>query len=180
MGFLDIIILILLLIGLYKGIKNGFFVEIASLVAFVIGVFIAIKFSYLVKSFLEGFVSWNPQTIQITAFILTLILLVIGVHLLAKIFTKIADFAFLGWVNKVAGGIFSVLKTALLIGIFLNLVQKINSDNQFISKEKQEKSIFYKPILTTTAFLMPMLTRWVDDIKKSYEETTSNVDDTIS
>jgi membrane protein required for colicin V production len=76
-----------------------------------------------VKSLLEGFVSWNPQTIQITAFILTLILVVIGVHLLAKIFTKIADFAFLGWVNKLAGGIFSVLKTALLIGIFLNLVQ---------------------------------------------------------
>jgi membrane protein required for colicin V production len=102
-------------------------------------------------------------------------LVVIGVHLLAKIFTKIADFAFLGWVNKLAGGIFSVLKTALLIGIFLNLVQKININNQFISKEKQEKSIFYKPILTTTAFLMPMLTRWIDDIKKSYDETTSTL-----
>ncbi|HRZ32984.1 MAG TPA: CvpA family protein, partial [Flavobacterium sp.] len=72
------------------------------------------------------------------------------------------------------------LKTALLIGIFLNLVQKINSENQFISKEKQEKSIFYKPILTTTAFLMPMITNWIDDVKKSYEETTSNVDDTTS
>jgi len=180
MNFLDITIGILLVFSLYNGIKNGVFVEIASIISFILGVFLAIKFSYLVKSFLEGFVSWNPQTIQITAFILTLIFVVIGVHLLAKIFTKIADFAFLGWVNKLAGGIFSVLKTALLIGVFLNLVQKINSENQFISKEKQEKSIFYKPILTTTAFLMPMITNWIDDVKKSYEETTSNVDDTTS
>ena len=173
MNFLDITIGILLVFSLYNGIKNGVFVEIASIISFILGVFLAIKFSYLVKSFLEGFVSWNPQNIQITAFILTLILVVIGVHLLAKIFTKIADFAFLGWVNKLAGAIFSVVKTALLIGIVLNLVQKVNIDNQFISKEKQEKSVFYRPILDTTSFMMPMVTNWIEDVKKVYEETTS-------
>lgn len=170
---MDIAIGIILIIGLYYGIKNGLFVEIASIISFILGVFLAIKFSYLVKGFLDGFVNWNPQTIQITAFVLTLILVVIGVHLLAKIFTKIADFAFLGWTNKLAGGIFSGLKTALLIGIVLNLVQKINVDNQLISKEKQEKSIFYRPILDTTAFMLPMVTKWIDDVKKVYEETTS-------
>ncbi len=170
---MDIAIGIILIIGLYYGIKNGLFVEIASIISFILGVFLAIKFSYLVKGFLEGFVSWNPKTIQVTAFVLTLILVVIGVHLLAKIFTKIADFAFLGWANKLAGGIFSVLKTALLIGIVLNLVQKINVDNQLISKEKQDKSIFYRPILDTTSFVMPMVTKWIDDVKKVYEETTS-------
>lgn len=170
---MDIAIGILLIIGLYYGIKNGFFVEIASVISFVLGVFLAIKFSYLVRGFLGDFVSWNPQTIQIASFVLTLILVVIGVHFLAKIFTKIADFAFLGWANKLAGGIFSVLKTALLIGIVLNLVQKINADNQLISKEKQNNSFFYKPILDTTAFVMPMVTNWIDDVKKAYEETTS-------
>lgn len=170
---MDIIIGILLIIGLYQGIKNGLFVEIASIVSFILGVFLAIKFSYVVKSFLEDFVSWNPQSIQITAFVLTLILVVIGVHLLAKIFTKVADFAFLGWANKLAGGVFSVLKTALLIGIVLNLLQKINIDNQFISKEKQENSLLYRPIVETTAFMMPMVTNWIDDVKAIYKETIS-------
>lgn len=170
---MDITFGIILIIGLYYGIKNGLFVEIASIISFILGVFLAIKFSYLVKDFLESLVNWNPQTIQITAFVLTLILVLIGVHLLAKIFTKIADFAFLGWANKLAGGIFSILKTALLIGIVLNLVQKINIDNQLISKEKQDKSIFYRPILDTTAFIMPMVTNWIDDVKKAYEESTS-------
>lgn len=170
---MDFVIGILLIIGLYQGIKNGLFVEIASIVSFILGVFLAIKFSYLAKGFLEGFVSWNAKTIQITAFVLTLILVVIGVHLLAKIFTKIADFAFLGWANKLAGGIFSVLKTALLIGIVLHLVQKINVDNQLISKEKQEKSLLYRPILDTTAFMMPMVTNWIDDVKAIYKETIS-------
>jgi membrane protein required for colicin V production len=170
---MDIAIGILLIIGLYQGIKNGLFVEIASIISFILGVFIAIKFSYLVKGFLEGFVSWNPQTVQITSFVITLILVVIGVHLLAKIFTKIASFAFLGWINKLAGGVFSVIKTALLLGIVLNLVQKINVDNQLISEEKQDNSIFYRPILDTTAFMMPMVNEWIEDVKELYEETTS-------
>lgn len=170
---MDFAIGILLIIGLYQGIKNGLFVEIASIISFILGVFIAIKFSYIVKSFLEDFVSWNPQTVQITSFVITLILVVIGVHLLAKIFTKIASFAFLGWINKLAGGVFSVIKTALLIGIVLNLVQKINLDNQLISEEKQDNSIFYRPILDTTAFIMPMVTNWIEDVKAIYEETTS-------
>ncbi|MEZ4838241.1 CvpA family protein [Flavobacterium sp.] len=170
---MDFAIGVLLIIGLYQGIKNGLFVEIASIISFILGVFLAIKFSYLVKGFLDDFVSWNPQTIQITSFVLTLILVVIAVHLLAKIFTKIADFAFLGWANKLAGGIFSVLKTTLLIGIVLNLIQKINVENQLISKEKQDKSIFYRPILETTSFMMPMVTNWIDNVKKTYEETTS-------
>ncbi|MDP2160263.1 MAG: CvpA family protein [Flavobacterium sp.] len=170
---MDFAIGILLIIGLYQGIKNGLFVEIASIISFILGVFIAIKFSYVVKSFLEDFVSWNPQTVQITSFVITLILVVVGVHLLAKIFTKIASFAFLGWINKLAGGIFSVLKTALLIGIVLHLVQKINLDNQLISEEKQDNSIFYRPILDTTAFIMPMVTNWIEDVKAIYEETTS-------
>ncbi|WP_333693388.1 CvpA family protein [Flavobacterium sp.] len=170
---MDIAIGILLIIGLYHGIKNGLFVEIASFISFVLGIFLAIKFSYLVRGFLEGSVSWNPQTLQISAFVITLILVVIGVHLLAKIFTKIADFAFLGWANKLGGGVFGVLKTVLIIGVVLNLIQKINLDNQLISKEKQEKSVFYRPILDTTAFILPMVPNWVDDVKKMYEDTTS-------
>ena len=55
----------------------------------------------------------------------------------------------------------------------MNLVQKINVDNQLISEEKQDNSIFYRPILDTTAFMMPMVNEWIEDVKELYEETTS-------
>ena len=53
MGFLDIILAMLLIYGLYKGLKNGFFVEIASLVALIAGLFGAIHFSYIVGDYLS-------------------------------------------------------------------------------------------------------------------------------
>lgn len=171
MGFIDIIIIILLLIGLYKGIKNGFFVEIASLVAFVIGVFLAIKFSYLVKDTLSNWVDWSPETVQITAFALTIVLVIAIVHLSAALFTKIADFAFLGWVNTLFGGIFGVLKSMLALGIFLTLVQKANVDNFLISKQKQEASVFYQPLQKAVVYLFPIVTEWVEEAKATYEES---------
>ena len=170
MGFIDVIIIILLLIGLYKGIKNGFFVEIASLVAFVIGVFIAIKFSYLVKDIIVNWVNWSPETVQITAFALTIVLVIAIIHLSAALFTKIADFAFLGWVNTLFGGIFGVLKSMLALGIFLTLVQKVNIDDVLISKEKQEASIFYRPLQNAVVYIFPIVSEWVDEAKETFEE----------
>lgn len=164
MGIIDIVLSGLLGYGCYKGIKNGLFVELASLVSFVLGVYLAIKFSYVTQSFLEGMVDWSPKTIQVMSFVLTLIVVVVGIHLLAKIFTKIADFAFLGWVNKLAGAFFALLKTALLLGIVLSLFQKVNVNDMLVSKEKQENSLLFNPIMATADFVLPVVKNWFEDL----------------
>jgi membrane protein required for colicin V production len=116
MSFIDIVFAVLLGFAVYKELKNGLFVEVASFVALILGIYLAIKFSNLVGAIFTGFVpSWNPKYIEITAFIITFIMVLIGIHLSAKILTKLADFAFLGWINKFAGVIFSLLKTKITI-----------------------------------------------------------------
>ena len=47
MGILDIVLGLLLIYGLYKGLKNGLFVEIASIIALIAGLYGAIHFSYI-------------------------------------------------------------------------------------------------------------------------------------
>jgi membrane protein required for colicin V production len=165
-SWMDFILGAFLLFGLFIGLKNGLFVELASIVSFIIGLFIAFKFSYLMRTLLEDHVSWDPNTIQICAFIITLLLVVIGIHLLAKIFTKIADFAFLGWLNRLAGGIVALVKSIILLGILLVLIGKINVDNAIISKEKQEASLFYQPIVKTTNWSLPFLADWLEEVKE--------------
>jgi membrane protein required for colicin V production len=169
-SWMDFILGAFLLFGLFIGLKNGLFVELASIVSFFIGLFIAFKFSYLMRAILEGHVSWDPNTIQICAFIITLLLVVIGIHLLAKIFTKIADFAFLGWLNRLAGGFVALLKSIILLGILLVLIGKINVDNAIISKEKQEASLFYQPIVKTTNWLLPFLADWLEEVKEEVKK----------
>lgn len=171
MGWMDIILGAFLLFGLFIGLKNGLFVELASTVSFLIGLFIAFKFSSFTRAILEDFVSWEPKTIQIVSFVLTLIIVIVGIHLLAKVFTKIASFAFLGWLNRLGGGIVSLVKTTLLLGIFLLLIEKVNVNNAIFSKEKQDTSLLYHPVVKTTNGLLPFLSGWMEEVKEEIEKS---------
>lgn len=166
MSFIDIIFAALLGYALYKGIKNGLFVELASLVALIAGIFIALKFSGFTKSILENNVSWNPKYIEIISFALTFIAVVAGIHLFAKVLTKIADFAFLGWVNKLAGAVFSMLKTILALSIVILLFEKINVNNMIAKQETLDESMFYNPIKKVSEFVYPQIEEWYDGFKE--------------
>jgi membrane protein required for colicin V production len=172
MGFLDIVLGSLLIYALYKGIKNGLFTELASLISLLLGIYIAIKFSYIVREIVAGHVSWSPKYIEIIAFGLTFIGVVLVVHVLAKVFTGIMDFAFLGWVNKLAGGLFSVVKTVLLLSILFNLFQKVNINNMITKEETLNNSIFYNPIQETSKYIYPSLQTWYNDFKNKKESDT--------
>ena len=166
MGFLDIILGVLLAIALFKGIKNGLFVELASLVSLLLGIYVAVKFSYFMKEFLGGFVKWNPNTVQVVAFVLTFMVVVIAVSILGKFLTGIADLAFLGWLNSLGGGFFRVLKTILIIGIVFKVFEKINYHNFLAKKETLDNSLFYNPIQKITGYLYPSIESWYDNLKK--------------
>jgi membrane protein required for colicin V production len=170
MSFLDIVLGALLVYALYKGIKNGLFVELASLISLVVGIFIAIKFSYLMRSLIESHVSWSPKYIEITAFGLTFLIVVVGIHLLAKVFTGIADFAYLGWLNKLGGAAFSILKTVLALSIVFNLFQKVNVNNMIVKEETLNNSVFYNPIQDVSKFIYPSLEEWYNAFKNNTKE----------
>ena len=53
MNIFDIIIAALLLFGFVRGVMKGLFVEVASLVALIAGVYGAIHFSYFIGDFLK-------------------------------------------------------------------------------------------------------------------------------
>ena len=166
MSFLDIVLGGLLCYSLYKGIKNGLFVELASFLSLILGIYIAIHFSAVIKTILSGWVNWNPYTIQVTAFILTFIIVVIGVYWLGKFLTTIADFAFLGWINSLGGGFFRVLKTVLIISVFLTIFEKINYHNYLAKKETLDKSLFFNPIQKVSGFIFPSIKKWYDKARR--------------
>jgi len=165
MDFIDVFLGIFLLYGLIRGLWNGFFVELASLVSLLLGIFIAIKFSYLMRAHLENHGAWSPKTIQVAAFALTFILVVVGVSLLGKIFTKLANFAALGFFNKLLGGIFGVLKTILMLSVLLNLFEKVNSNHAFADKETLDHSTLYNPVRAVSKFIYPSIEEWFTAFK---------------
>lgn len=175
MEFIDIIIGGFLLYGFLRGIWNGLFVELASFLSLLVGIWVALKFSYVLAEFIQSVVAWSPKTIMIVSFALTFILVFVGIALLAKIFTNLFSFAGLGIINKILGGVFGTLKMVLIVGVSLGIFEKINFGNHFAEKETLEKSIFYSPVLTTATSIYPSLQEWLlkQDFSKENQDDKS-------
>ncbi|MFX0556248.1 CvpA family protein [Maribacter sp. CXY002] len=146
MSFLDIILGLLLLWGLWKGLNNGLFVEIASIVALVAGIYGAIHFSYITGDYLSNKMEWNERNINLAAFIITFIIIVLVVNLAGKLLTKIADFAMLGLLNKIAGALFGTLKVTVILGALLIFLERMNENLGLLSEATLEESTLYRPL----------------------------------
>jgi membrane protein required for colicin V production len=155
MNILDIVIIVVLLYGFIKGIKEGLFVEAASLVALIAGVYGAIHFSYIASDFLKDKLNWEQKYITLLAFALTFAVLVIVISLIGKLLTKVADFAHLGWINKIAGGGFGALKWALIFSVILMIFDRFNNTISLVSQENKNKSMLYEPVKNLANTLFP-------------------------
>jgi len=145
-SFLDIIFGILLVWGLWKGLKNGLFIELASIVALIAGIYGAIHFSYYAGDYLSQQMDWEERYINLTAFVITFVLIILIVQLLARLLTKIAQFALLGWLNRLAGGIFGVVKVAVILGALLVFFDRVNTSAGLVKDESMEQSVLYEPL----------------------------------
>ncbi len=174
MGLLDILLGIPLIWGLWKGLKNGLFMEIASIIALVAGIYGAIHFSYITGDYLSERMDWDERNMSIAAFIITFILIIIVVNLVGKLLTKIVDFAMLGLLNKVAGAIFGVLKAAILLGALLIFFDRMDTQFSLLDEKTKEESILYRPIKDIGALIFDkVLTAEV--LEKDSSEKTINI-----
>lgn len=157
MSVIDIILAALILFGLIRGFMKGLFVEVASLLALVAGVYGAIHFSNFAADFLVEKVDWNEKTINIVAFAITFIVIVIVIALAGKALTKLANFAALGIINKLLGGLFGALKITVILSVVLIVFDKINSTIPFADEEDLEASVLYKPVKSLVPMILPSI-----------------------
>ncbi|TXE16312.1 CvpA family protein [Psychroserpens burtonensis] len=157
MAVIDIILGALLLFGLIRGVMKGLFVEVASLVALIAGVYGAIHFSDFAAKFLDSKLDWEEKYINIVAFAVTFTIIVLIIALAGKALTKLADFAALGILNKLAGGVFGALKFGLILSILFIVFDNMNNTIPFTDKQELEDSILYTPVKGLAPLIFPSL-----------------------
>ena len=157
MNTFDIIIAVVLLFGFVRGLMKGLFVEVASLVALVAGVYGAIHFSYFIGDWLQNSVNWDEKYVTLAAFAGTFVVIIVVVALLGKILTKIADFAALGLLNKLLGGIFGALKLGLILSVIFIFFGKMNDTIPFVNPESLSQSILYNPVKKIAPMIFPSI-----------------------
>lgn len=175
MSIIDIVLAALLLFGFIRGLFKGLFVEIASLLALVLGIYGAIHFSYFASEFLESKVDWNEKTVNIVAFAITFVIIVLLISLAGKALTKLANFAALGILNKLLGAVFGALKIGLILSVLLIVFNKLNDTLPFMEDDDIEKSVLYKPVKSLAPMIFPTIIKSGEELQINPEVESEEI-----
>ena len=153
----DLIFLTVFVWAAYRGFTNGFIIQIATFAALLLGIFGAIRFSGYINEILDAKTSVNSEYLPLVSFTVTFIIIVILVHLSARLFDKLLNAVALGFVNRLFGAIFSITKFALIISALLVILNNINSHTHFLPQDKIDQSKLYKPLSKLAPAIFPYL-----------------------
>lgn len=157
-NYIDIIFLIPLAYAVYKGLKNGFIIEFAGMIALFLGIWGAFELSDFTADFMINQMKIESSSIGLISFFITFILILIIVYLIAKVITKVIDAAALGVLNKILGLVFSLIKMVFILSVSVLMLKTYDKENKLITAEQQEESFLYKPI----SFMAPALFPYLD------------------
>lgn len=165
MNYIDIILGILLLLAAINGFSKGLISEVASLAALILGLWGAIKFSYITTDFLIENFNMHTKHLNVISFVITFVVIVVLVHIIGNTVSKLAETVLLGFANKLAGLVFGVLKSALILSVILVVFDKIDDDVHILSREAKENSRMYEPIRSFAPSIFPFIEGWEIDLK---------------
>lgn len=136
---IDIITIALVIAFFIRGYMQGVIVALFSVIAFIIGIIAALKLSELLASYLfeKGIVTSGWA--QLLSYIILFVGVVILVRLLAKAVETALEAVWMGWMNKLLGGIFYAFVNLVIISTFLWL----GNVSRLIPAEQVAASVTY-------------------------------------
>ena len=172
MNILDIIFLVPLLFAFYRGFKKGLIHMAASLLALILGIVGAIKLRPLFASLLDSVFTINPDYMNVIAFSVAFVTIVLVVHLLSYVVEKVIKAVALNLVNRLLGMAFGLMVTAFVISMILWPLNQVNAEKQIIKPKHIEGSLLYKPLSAFAPAIFPYLNKqdWKQYVPKKKEK----------
>jgi membrane protein required for colicin V production len=157
MNWIDIVIVVILILSMVMGFINGMVKEVASLAALILGIWGAIKFSGFTAEKLYDFFDMTGKYVGIISFIITFGIIVIIIHFIGILVDKVVDAASLGFVNRLLGIAFGLIKSMLIMSVSFVILNALDAQKTFLPKEKIEESMFFNPISDIAPAIFPVI-----------------------
>jgi len=156
MTVLDIIILGFIAIGILVGLCRGFFKELVGTVGLLIAILVANWVSPMGRSYALSMVSDDTAAL-VVVWILVFIAMMLAMKGIAYLLTKAMSAVSLGWLNRMAGGLFSGLKFFMIVALLVCLSNLISEKFEgFVLKPYLEESQIVPHILRISETIWKM------------------------
>lgn len=143
LSIVNIIILILFIPAIWSGISKGFVRQAAGLAALILGIWGAYTFGNIVSDYLTKLFEIDHKISSIIAFASLFFIIIVIVKLIGKLAEKLIKLVLLGWLDKLLGVVFAILKTAIILSIVIYLFNSVDELWSFLPKEELHKSQLY-------------------------------------
>lgn len=154
-NYFDIIAGGILIYAIIRGYVNGFVLEMASTVAFVLGVLGAVMIGGWAESFLGHWVKW--PYLGIVAFLLVFMIVVMLTYLFGNTITKLLEKSALNFFNRLLGCAFSLVKYAFLISVGIAVINFFDKSNSLFPLSEMENSYLYNPLEQFAPTVFPFI-----------------------
>jgi len=145
MNWLDIILLVLLFVPTFVGLRKGLIKAALSFAGLLIGVILA-GHLYQPVSKIFSFIS-NENIAYILAFILILVLVLVAAFFLARLLKSVIKIVMLGWVDNVGGAILGFLSGFILLSTILATWVKFFGSDLIIDSFLGKVMLDYFPLI---------------------------------
>lgn len=157
MNFFDLLILIPVLWGFWRGFTKGIIMEAATLAAFFLGVWGGIHLSDKLAALIRGWMDSQSEYIPLIAFALVFVGILMAVYGVAKLVDRVAEGAALSSVNKIAGGLFGALKFVLVLSVLFFVLDAVQKSVPLLPPQIKEGSLLYAPVARVAPIVIPGL-----------------------
>ena len=157
MNFIDITILLCRVPAIFRGLSKGFIAQAAALVALVLGAWMSFLFSGTVVEWIRPAMDVSPAILQVIAFTLILVAVFLALTLAGKALEGLVKVVMLGWLNKLLGVAFSLLKVILAIGLVILLIDTVTHALEIDCSKTTAESLLYNPIKSFADVFFPYI-----------------------
>ncbi len=168
MNWLDLAIVVIVVIGLIKGLFDGFIKQVISLVSLILAIVFAGKAAKPLRDFLTAQDSVtdiiSPQIIAIICYILAFILIIAVCNWLANLLEDVM-IGPMSCINKILGGVSGCLLSLLFLSLLFNVLTVFDSGSKILKEQtKKESILFYK-----VESIVPLISPFIKETQKIKE-----------
>ena len=157
MNIVDIILLICFIPAVIQGFRKGFISQVVAIVSIIAGAWLSFRFADTVSQWIAQYIQGSEQVLKIVAFALIFIAVIIGLTLVGKIIEGTFKLIMLGWLNRLLGMLFSLLKAGLIIGLLIMAFCSINNALGLVDEEVLNGSVLFPPLKNLAYSVFPYL-----------------------
>ena len=161
MAILDIILLLCFIPAIVSGISKGFVKQVTDLVAILLAAWAAFHFSAPLSAWLGQRITLDPTVLKVISFVLIAVIAAVLLNLVSALITKALSALSLGFLNRLLGLVFSILKVALVLGLLILLFESLNSTLHLLKPEVTENAVVYGFLRDAANSIFPILKTFV-------------------